>query len=351
MTEEGRTVGLMSLPLEIRDQILQEAISHPRPAPRSPSTCMKDWYEWDHSFQYTRKIFVEKSDPGLGRDQNLTAASLRLTSRQLRAETQYLVNRVEPELDVMFLNSCGIFATWLCRPFPRAKVVDKLRVRVRAFDAPFDDMDPMFRARDTMARIGGEGVALETHLDIASLLSQYLAHACSGVNPRDGGPGQRWEVPMKAAPATAILLNCVTIRSVVIDVEAPDMDPRPRVDDRGDAFGNIVFGGSDEWPSFVQRPSGAENARYGPAHKLAVFIVDILRWTLASFVTTRASYMVMAVGKYEIRVNGAHLERIDVGQYYKEARAAALRKVGDGPTPPDVTWLLQTGEKRRLGGI
>src|SRR5690242_13424347 len=104
---------LLSLPREIRDQILREAIFIQRPLPASPSVsqdriCLRNTFDpyWAHE----TNIYVEKGLTGSAH------MPLLRTNRQLHTETEELLKELEVipyRLDIMFVKECGIFPTWL----------------------------------------------------------------------------------------------------------------------------------------------------------------------------------------------------------------------------------------------
>lgn len=131
---------LLSLPTELRLQIIEEAIAVRRAAPESPSAGrntrrLKFRNLYDPFWPEGTRLYVEDAD---GAKRQSAQPSLLATSRQLRAETQDIVRRVSGNpytLDVMCVDGYGLIPSWVLRPC-LSKRIRKLDLRIRFFDAP-----------------------------------------------------------------------------------------------------------------------------------------------------------------------------------------------------------------------
>ena len=120
----------MSLPKELRQQIVEFVTRVPEPAPTSPSKCgdrVRLRPDWD--------VWVPAATP------QPAILSLMLTCKTLHNDVVYLSASATYELDVMFVPGCGLWPTWTCCPAPSQIRLDTVRVSFRIFHAQNVDFE------------------------------------------------------------------------------------------------------------------------------------------------------------------------------------------------------------------
>lgn len=135
-TEAKRPFKLMSLPVEIRQLILIEAICLPLDPPACPSVSQHDRRCLTPGKRRGRFWQVPLVNPAL---------ALLLVNRQLLAEVKGIL-RFVPEryhLDVMFVKSHGLWTTWSLSRQPQAQYIDTVTCTFRPFE-PTADLDGRF---------------------------------------------------------------------------------------------------------------------------------------------------------------------------------------------------------------
>ncbi|KAF6828672.1 hypothetical protein CMUS01_08483 [Colletotrichum musicola] len=121
----------MTLPREIRDEILGHALQADIPAPENPAASR----DRKRIIEYL-PLYIQQDQPTTPRPSGL---GLLLANRQLHAEALPLLEKhdANPELDVMYVRKCGLWPTWTRTPLrPGRTRFDTLRMRFRIFEAP-----------------------------------------------------------------------------------------------------------------------------------------------------------------------------------------------------------------------
>ena len=176
---------LLTLPREIRDQIIKALLQSPTPPPPSPSSCPHhirlhgpnepNAASLDFNSARSLPIYISPYSPIL----TYPEASLLLTNRQLRAETQQLRLKVErgtPVLDVMFVRHLGLLPTWVTPPNP-GRNYERAYINVRVFEdagkgAP---VPPEFKNKDVAAsQVNWATAVLFTLILLDNVPNQWL---------------------------------------------------------------------------------------------------------------------------------------------------------------------------------
>ena len=122
--------SLLSLPREIRDQIIENVILYRKEPPYDPA----------HDVQ-SRQDPVEQGGlrPPLVSSKIYNATGLLGTNAQLRDETQNRLDQLRPtySLDVMVVDN-ELWPTWTCCPCRASRPVDEIKVSLRFFSKPND---------------------------------------------------------------------------------------------------------------------------------------------------------------------------------------------------------------------
>ncbi|KAH7148177.1 hypothetical protein EDB81DRAFT_882620 [Dactylonectria macrodidyma] len=168
---------LLSLPRQIRDQILREAIFIHHPLPASPSVSQDRIFlrnTVDPYWAHETIIYVEK-----GLICNTQLAILR-TNRQLRTETEDLLRGLEGtpyRLDIMFVKECGMLPTWLSFP-GRRRHINTVHAQVRIFNPP-EDIRPEWL--ESAHFQGDSDRSAQTCWNIIFLLTVYLLNGTDDI--------------------------------------------------------------------------------------------------------------------------------------------------------------------------
>ncbi|KAH8708384.1 hypothetical protein GQ44DRAFT_715579 [Phaeosphaeriaceae sp. PMI808] len=279
---------LLSLPREIRDQILRDAIYILRPLPASPSVSqdrIRLRNTFDPYWAHETKIYVERGLAGSAQ------MPLLWTNHQLRTETEELLKGlgvVSYRLDIMFVKECGILPTWLSFPNWR-RHIDTVHAQVRIFNPPEGINSEWLKS----AHFHGNGDgSIQTGWNIMFLLTVYLLNGFHDTTELYDGKAtsdneeaayQSEENNIHIGTASGFHNKKIaryTIKAVILDVlEAPPTvhhatpgpaDPPEGRQARRNAFGHSIFQLSDEqvsghWPV----PDGTGDLQVDPAHKLA----------------------------------------------------------------------------------
>ncbi|KAH6853999.1 hypothetical protein B0I37DRAFT_20311 [Chaetomium sp. MPI-CAGE-AT-0009] len=319
---------LLILPREIRDRILQDAIFIQHPLPASPSVSqdrIRLRNTRDQFWHPKTNIYIQR---GRG---DKTQLSLLRTNRQLRTETEELLKRLLEttpcRLDVMFVNGCGLFPTWLSLPGLQ-RVINTVHVQVRIFDAP-KDMNPEWLEAASFNHSDG---SMRTLWNMLFLLTEYLLNGIDDLptlydrNAAEA-PGMSYTDPVSEFDPGATARY--SIQTLILDVLAPSLDPPPATPDSEASdfdfeeqhaqlavFGGAIFQQSDErvrenWP--VGEEAGDHQINY--ARKLALGFREGI--TLAAGAAIRCyqlygQLLSESIGAIEIRVNGVPWETIDM---------------------------------------
>jgi hypothetical protein len=121
------TMSLLSLPQEVRDQILDLVLIAQSPPPRGP--CDKQERQPTCDFRY--HVSLEAYKPN--------ATGLLLTNHQLSAETKQNIQRKKDlafRLDVMVVQERELWPTWTSIPCSNLNLVDTVKVTFRIFGPP-----------------------------------------------------------------------------------------------------------------------------------------------------------------------------------------------------------------------
>ncbi|KAF2274928.1 uncharacterized protein EI97DRAFT_93911 [Westerdykella ornata] len=338
------TTTLLSLPWEIRHQILRDAVSlerHP-PSPCSIGSgrvCLRNHV--DPYWTPITNIYVE-TEP-VSSAQN----ALLQTSRQLRTETQDVLKATDARryrLDVLFVKECGLVPTWLS--FPRhQKHIDEVYVQMRISDPP-DKPDEWLEAARYADDFDGSD---RTSWNIMFLLTVYLL---GGLHPTtaalsDGGttPDYEDDDPFHSLPRN---IAKYTIKTLIIDVLGQPADDADADADAGEAqdrarnvFGHCIF--------------RAKAAGVDPAHKLARELWSSLDLALS----VNHPHLLYGrllhenIGAIEIRVNGVQWTRDDLTRSlcnnFGTVLPSDLEWVGERTAW--TAWFEEVVGKRRRDGL
>jgi hypothetical protein len=134
--------SLLSIPRELRDNILDYVIRSSRCAPSKPRhdacpsddgrTTFPDTDRWAAP-HFGRTIYFESTQDGF----EPVFSSLLLTCHQLRAETLERAAKVQIpyELDLLIVNAESLWVTWLSMPLPQSPIMERLNINVRVAGA------------------------------------------------------------------------------------------------------------------------------------------------------------------------------------------------------------------------
>ena len=378
-------VTLLSLPREIRDQILQEAIFFQRHPPASPSVsqdriCLRNTFD----FYWTGEtnIYIER-----GQISN-TQLSLLLTNHQLHAETKELSKRsseVPYRLDVMVVKECGLFPTWLSYP-GRQQHIDTVHVQFRIFD-PSEDINPEWLERaqyggggDGSTRTGWNAIfflavyLLNGFHDTAALEKKYAAddeEAAKEEAREDINEEEMEEVNTGEDDASVSSefyhehIAQHTIKTVILDVLTPPADdhssnsdpaspPEAQQTERS-VFGRSIFNTRDDvvrryWP-FPSYPPEDYNFTVTPAHKL----VDHLRSSIALGLDREPHYQLYSellfehVGAIHFRIDGVSKDITDLNEEFGIQFRYHL--FATNPNERSSKWVPKVAAKRVRDGL
>ncbi|OHE98406.1 hypothetical protein CORC01_06197 [Colletotrichum orchidophilum] len=324
-------IGLLSIPREIRDLILDEIIFLPdRQPPLNPSVSQdrkRREYKGKGFFD-GHDIWVEKdvrSPPSGSPNTNLF-----LVNRQLHAEAKALLatRGTHCRLDVMYVKECGLWPTWLA--VPRAtRHADSVRVQFRIFDPP-SDVNPDWKNEEQFR--GGSGGPPFIVWNFYAMLSGYLQY----------GPTAFGSVV--ADPAK------FTIQNLVLDVLPPPPGqkhdrlvsggaPRPPAHDMFERFTTMVMDPEKResrgitWPC---PPQGKENLI--PAEKLAFFMCCQIGGLLSMYRDWAdfGATLYEGIGTIQIRVNGELRRHFDLDEMLARL-----------PIQPIAAWNEKEQQKRQ----
>ncbi|KAF2450261.1 hypothetical protein P171DRAFT_136957 [Karstenula rhodostoma CBS 690.94] len=126
--------SLLSLPREIRNDIIDYVVASQRDPPTAPDDDasgrdLRRQFEDTHWKEIGNLIYFESSSTAF----RPAFAGLLLACQQLRAETLERASRVEVPmiLDVLIVNEEKIWATWLSLPANTGRMIEKLDIRYR----------------------------------------------------------------------------------------------------------------------------------------------------------------------------------------------------------------------------
>ncbi|KAF6795835.1 hypothetical protein CSOJ01_13370 [Colletotrichum sojae] len=268
---------LMTLPREIRDEILSHALQADIPAPESPAASRD------------RKRIIEYLPLYIQRDQSTTpwpsGLGLLLANRQLHAEALPLLEKhdANPELDVMYVRKCGLWPTWTRTPLrPGRTRFDTLRVRFRIFEAP--NRPPPDSGREAFLQTG----------------TRFAGHV--GIN-NDG-----------AFAAEALILDVLVPEDPKAHRILGPMSLRMKTV-RRDFFLEHRFRDLATWPTRWPKPAELREERI-PSEKLAYFM-----WTwLQAGLLCRLNYdlareLYSGFGSIEIKVDGETRTASDLSRW------------------------------------
>jgi hypothetical protein len=138
--------SLLSLPRELRDQIIEHVVLFRKAPPEDPAQCLQSR--------------VESSGGGTLRlpsrsQETYNASGLLRTSRQIRDETRHRLRQLNPpySLDVM-IGDNELWPTWTCCPIRSSGPIDTVNVTLRFFSKP-DDPFMVHVARTVRAVLRG----------------------------------------------------------------------------------------------------------------------------------------------------------------------------------------------------
>ena len=122
--------SLLSLPRELRDQIIEHVVLFRKVPPQDPTQCLQS--RVDSSGNGTLRLPAPSQE-------TYNAFGLLGTSRQIRDETQYRLSQLNPpySLDVM-IGDNELWPTWTCCPTRSSGPIDTVNVALRFFSKPDD---------------------------------------------------------------------------------------------------------------------------------------------------------------------------------------------------------------------
>ncbi|CCF32991.1 hypothetical protein CH063_00898 [Colletotrichum higginsianum] len=325
-------VGLLSIPREIRDLILDEVVFLPdRPPPLNPSVSQdrkRREYKGQGFFD-GHDIWVEKQirAPPSGSPNN----AILLVNRQLHYEAKTLLasKGTHCRLDVMYVKECGLWPTWLAVP-RSTRHADSVHVQFRIFDPPAD-VNPDWKNEQQFR--GGDGGPPFIVWNFYAMLSGYLRYGPTAFSSVVADPSN------------------FTIKRLVIDVLPPPPEEkhdrlvsgssarRPAALDMFERFNTLVMDAEKRerkgitWP---RPPEGKESLI--PAEKLAFFMCCQIGGLLSMYRDWAdfGAVLYEGIGSIEIRVNGEPRRYFD------------LDDMLDGlPIQPIAAWNEKEQQKRQ----
>lgn len=353
---------LLTIPQELRDQVLREALSLARAAPPAPSAdleriCLRNVV--DPYWARTTNIYVERG-PADG-DQ----AALLKTCRQLRAETQYILKGAEARpylLDVLLVKNCGLFPTWLSFP-RRQKHIGEVYVQMRISDPPERTIEEWLEAARYPGR-DSDG-SIQTGWNIIFLLTVYVLggfHDTTTLPDRETAPGYEEEEEDAIFDDDAFNYETRNIADYTIKTLIVDVISQPNSSagveegqERRNIFGHCIF-----HRGIHQRiPRHWADEPVGSAQKLTLE----MQWSLRLATDVNYPYALYArllwenVGVIDIRMNGVSVEKIDVsaelrGRFGSQFEVESLPDPeGMGSLSRDARWAVEAVKKRKRAGL
>lgn len=329
---------LLTLPREIRDLILRDAISLESSPPSAHSVSSgreRLLNDVDPYWTPTTNIYVE---PGL--DSSAQTALLQ-TCRQLRAETQYILETPDARpyrLDVLLVKECGLFPTWLS--FPRhQKHIDELYVQMRVSDRPENINEEWLEA----ARYRGDSDgSARTCWNIMFLLSAHLLggyHHLAALSEHETRLYHEEDEDDEFDLRTHKIAT-YTIKTLIIDVvaEPADGDEAEEGQAPRNAFGHYIFNTKVDF--FFP------DERVSPAHKLAFEVSNNLEMVL------RFDYSYELYGRLLHENIGTLHIHINSVPWIEDNLTSRLCGEGFGTVlKSDPEWFERVVEKRRGDGL
>ncbi|KAM0270620.1 hypothetical protein ACHAQH_009381 [Verticillium albo-atrum] len=321
---------LFTLPRELRDSILRHAIFSADGALATPSIVAADRTQKANG----QVVFYPQAPP------RVNAASLLLTSKLLRAETQD--RNLTYVIDVMFVKTSGLWPTWLSIP-RLATHVDTLHASFRIKDLP-EDMAPTFRRKNWWR--GGDGGPPAAVWSFYWLLVGFLE--CGPVS-----------LKLPTGSSTARF----SIARLVIDVQlAEEGEDHGVLESEHGRHEHYMFG-RGMW--FVARREDGvlekvrtleeTDPRRLPAEKLARFMGGELLMLLGlgrhSYGYGRVLYE--CIGVLEVRVDGDVRILMDLGELFDLFPAGSEddREMQHTWTPAFAAWKKETMALRKERGL
>ena len=122
--------SFLSLPRELRDQIIEHVILFRKVPPQDPTQCLQSRVE--SSGDSTLRLPAPSQE-------TYNASGLLGTSKQIRDETRYRLSQLNPQysLDVM-IGDNELWPTWICCPTRSSGLTDTVNVTLRFFSRPDD---------------------------------------------------------------------------------------------------------------------------------------------------------------------------------------------------------------------
>lgn len=293
----------MTIPPELRDQILRDVLFPPEHEPPDSPAVSQDRVRRVYSgdtvdYRDGHDIWVPRT-PVAAAEPHWRAVLL--VNRQLHDEGSALLARAAERrslhrLDVMYVKECGLWPTWLSVVPPRAaRHIDTLHVQFRIFDPP-DDVDPARRNPHQFVtrNVGGEPLAV---WNFFALLSDYISHGPTAFERHVGPPSPH------------------TVKRLILDVAVP---PPGTVDDNIgfsrdspqtivlEAFEKNVI--SQHWP----RPPGGQTNRM-VAEKMAYLVAGKIG-ALLSMYEDYGAPLYEHIGSIDICVHGESRRLFDLDE-------------------------------------
>ncbi|TDZ36025.1 hypothetical protein C8035_v009045 [Colletotrichum spinosum] len=325
-------VGLLSIPREIRDLILDHVVFLPdREPPLNPSASLqrKRREYKGKSFFDGHDIWVEKQQKPRAPPAGSPNTAILLVNQQLHDEAKALLDSkgTHCRLDVMYVKECGLWPTWLAVP-RTTRHADSVHVQFRIFDPPAD-IDPDWKNEDQFR--GGSGGPPFIVWNFYAMLSGYLRYGPSTFSSVVADPSH------------------FTVKNLIIDVIAPPANEkhdslvpggaRRSTHDMFEGFTHMVMDAEERervgiaWP---RPPEGKENLI--PAEKLAFFMCCQVGGLLSMY-RDWADYgaaLYEGIGSIQIRVNGELRRHFDMDEMLARL-----------PIQPITAWNEKEQKKRQ----
>ncbi|KAK2747624.1 hypothetical protein CKAH01_18150 [Colletotrichum kahawae] len=323
-------VGLLSIPREIRDLILDQVVFLPdREPPQNPSVS-----QGRKRREYKGKGFFDGHDIWVEKQQQRTPpagtpnTAILLVNQQLHDEAKALLasKGTHYRLDVMYVKECGLWPTWLAVP-RTTRHADSVNVQFRIFDPP-KDVDPDWKNEEQFR--GGDGGPPFIVWNFYAMLSGYLRYGPTAFSSVVADPSN------------------FTIKKLVIDVVAPPANEKHdrlvpggtrRAIDLFEGFTHMVMDAEKRerrgitWP---RPPEGKEHLI--PAEKLAFFMCSQIGGLLSMYRDwgEYGAALYEGIGSIQIRVNGELRREFDMDEMLARL-----------PIQPITAWNEKEQQKRQ----
>jgi hypothetical protein len=341
--------SLLTLPREIRDQILEDALSVvSRGPPADPSKSMdREHQDWDNEARYGRSIFVEKESQIRKIRNRTTAQSLRLTNRQLCTEAGELMAAKDYCLDVMHVHDCGLWPSWTSVS-RLTHHPDRVHVQFRFFHPP-QGVNPEWRFSSPSA--GGSGS------DVWSFYGLLIGFLTFGPSAFGGAAGRP---------------SAFTIKELVLDaVPPPEASKQCSPVFHNYGTGDLLGGRTPEELVAIIREYTAKKGLQSEfpipdartteelvAERLVYFISANIHNLLSMDAVVEVTYgaiLYERIGTIDVRVGGKSRCFFDVNKLFGKVsyrhKTRWSNEENDRRRDKFDTWKSETSKLRRMHGL